>query len=265
MKIQILSDLHNEFLRNGKFDPLHKWSGRLPDTNADIIILAGDIDTGAHGAEWAINESERLSKKIIYVLGNHEYYGCEFNHLRDEIQKLCNGTLVSCLDYGDCIVDNVRFLGATLWTDYNAFSDTLKEQVMQSIENVLADHRKIRFISGGSYNKFKPHHALTQHNIELNWLKKKLSEPFNGKTVIVTHHGPHPVCQHPGFPVNELSAAFHSDLTYMFTEFDINLWVYGHTHANIDELINSTRVISNQAGYPGENVEGFNDRLVIDV
>ncbi|RDH85961.1 MAG: metallophosphoesterase [endosymbiont of Galathealinum brachiosum] len=265
MKIHILSDLHNEFLRSGKFDPLHKWSGRLPETDTDIIVLAGDIDTGVHGVEWAISEAERLSKKIIYVSGNHEYYGHEFNHLKDKIQKLCEGTQVSCLDYGECIVDDVRFLGATLWTDYKAFTAIPKERVMLSIENVLADHRKIRFNSDGRYLKFKPHHALTQHNIELNWLKQKLSEPFKGKTVIVTHHGPHPVCQHPAFPVDELTAAFHSDLSSLIEMFDINLWIYGHTHANLDRVISDTRILSNQAGYPGENVVGFDVSLVVDV
>jgi len=264
MKIQILSDLHNEFLRTGKFDPLHKWSGRIPETDADIIILAGDIDTGVHGVEWAISESNRLSKKIIYVLGNHEYYGHEFNFLKDKIQNLCEGTLVSCLDYGDCIEGNVRILGATLWTDYKAYTAIPIEVVMQCIESGLADHRKIRFNSGGSYQKFKPQHALTQHNIELNWLKKKLSEPFKGRTVIVTHHGPHSICQHPAFPLNELTAAFHSDLSSLIEMHDINLWVYGHTHANLDSVINGTRIISNQAGYPGENVAGFDDGLVVE-
>ena len=75
MKIQILSDLHNEFLRNGKKNPTRKWSAVIPETDADIIILAGDIDTGTKGAEWAILESERLGKPILYVLGNYEFYG----------------------------------------------------------------------------------------------------------------------------------------------------------------------------------------------
>jgi len=263
MKIQILSDLHNEFLRKEKFNSSHKWTGSIPVTDADIIVLAGDIDTGVHGAEWAINESERLSKKIIYVLGNHEFYGYEFKGLKEKIQNLCEGTLVSCLDYGDSIENEVRFIGATLWTDYKAFTELPKEMVMSSIENVLADHRRIRFNSANQTIKFKPHHALTQHNIELAWIKKQLSEPFKGKTVVVTHHGPHLVCQHPAFPINEISAAFHSDLSHLIEMNDINLWIYGHTHSNLDCVMSDTRIISNQAGYPGENVAGFKANLVV--
>jgi hypothetical protein len=60
MKIQLLSDLHNEFLRNARTDPKHKWTGLIPETQADIIVLAGDIDTGTNGIEWAIKESQRL-------------------------------------------------------------------------------------------------------------------------------------------------------------------------------------------------------------
>lgn len=87
MKIQLLSDLHNEFLRNGKTSPNHLWSGSIPETDADIIILAGDIDTGTNGAEWAISESERLEKNVIYVLGNHEFYGHEYHSMKDKISK----------------------------------------------------------------------------------------------------------------------------------------------------------------------------------
>jgi len=265
MKLHILSDLHNEFLRNGKFNPLHKWSGHIPETDADIIVLAGDIDTGTRGAEWAIKESQRLGKPFVYVLGNHEFYGYEFKSLKEKIKNICVDTSVSCLDYGELVVDDVRIMGATLWTDYRAIENLPVELVMQRIENVLADHHKIRFKSGDNYKKFKPHHALTQHTIELNWIKKILSETFNGKTVVVTHHGPHPVCQHPEFAVNELSAAFHSDLSQLIKRHDIDLWVFGHTHANLDRVISDTRLITNQAGYPGENVLGFNEGLVVEV
>ena len=67
MKVQLLSDLHNEFLRNGITDQEHKWTGLIPETQAEIIVLAGDIDTGTNGIKWAVKESVRLAKNIIYV------------------------------------------------------------------------------------------------------------------------------------------------------------------------------------------------------
>ena len=118
MKIQLLSDLHNEFLRNRHNCVDHPWDGSIPVTNADIIVLAGDIDTGTNGVKWAIEESERLAKPILYVPGNHEFYRHEYNSLKAEMAELSSGTNVHCLDYGIYTKDDVRFIGATLWTDY---------------------------------------------------------------------------------------------------------------------------------------------------
>jgi predicted phosphodiesterase len=264
MKIQLLSDLHNEFLRNGKTSPNHLWSGSIPETDADIIILAGDIDTGINGAEWAISESERLEKNIIYVLGNHEFYGHEYHSMKEKISKQCKGTGVHCLDPDVYVEDDVRFIGATLWTDYTADISVPQDLAMFYVDKALMDHRVIKYRSGDSYRRFKPHDALAIHLKELNWLKQKLDNHHQGKTVVVTHHGPHPVCQHPAFPVSEMSAAFHSDLGGLIDDNDIDVWVYGHTHSNLDEVIFDTRIISNQAGYPGENVGDFDAGFTIE-
>ncbi len=265
MKIQILSDLHNEFLRHGKKNPGHHWAGVIPQTDADIIILAGDIDTGIKGVEWAVTESERLAKNIIYVLGNHEFYGHEYNSVKEKIARHCEGTGVHCLNPAVYILDNVRFIGATLWTDYSADIRVPQDLAMLYVDKALMDHRVIKYRSGDSNRRFKPHDALAIHMDELNWLKKQLGNSHKGKTVVVTHHGPHPVCQHPTFPVNEISTAFHSDQGNLIEMNDIDVWVYGHTHANLDRVIFDTRIISNQAGYPGEGVSGFDAGFIIEL
>lgn len=265
MKIQILSDLHNEFLRNGQTDSNHLWDGEIPVTEADIIILAGDIDTGTHGIKWAIEESKRLAKPILYVPGNHEFYRHEYSSLRLKMSELSNGTNVHCLDYGIYIKDDVRFIGATLWTDYEINTNMPKDYTMSIIEKNLADHQLIKLKSGSSYRKFKPLDALSIHKKELSWIEEQLEKPFHGTTVVLSHHGPHPVCQHPNFPLSELSAAFHSDLNKQIEKYDIDLWIYGHTHSNLDTVVTNTRIVSNQAGYPGENVKDFDKTLVITV
>ncbi|MDH5767295.1 MAG: metallophosphoesterase [Gammaproteobacteria bacterium] len=265
MKIQLLSDLHNEFLRHGKPDPGHLWMGVIPETDADIIVLAGDVDTGTKGIEWAISESERLAKDIIYVLGNHEYYGYEYISLREKIAQLTADTTVHCLDYDVFNLQDVRFIGATLWTDYKADVSVPQDLAMYYVNQALADHQKITYATGGEYRKFKPHDALAIHQKELSWLKKEIARPHEGKTVVITHHGPHPVCQHPGYPVSEISSAFHSDLSNFIEQHNIDVWAFGHTHANLDMVVTDTRIISNQAGYPGEKVKGFNAELIIDV
>jgi len=262
MKIQILSDLHNEFLRKPATCKTHNWAGEIPLTDADLIILAGDIDVGLKGVEWAISESERLGKDILYIAGNHEFYGYEYSSLKHKLRKHCEGTRVYFLDCDSYTAKDVRFLGLTLWTDYRGDIKIPQDLAMHIINRALADHRAISTKTNGKTDLFKPVDALNLHINELAWLTEQLNLPFEGKTVIVTHHGPHPVCQHPAFPLSDISAAFHSDLGWVIEENDIAMWVYGHTHANLDTEISATRIISNQAGYPGEGLADFKPKLI---
>ena len=265
MKIQLLSDLHNEFLRGGKQVDGHLWTGVIPQTDADIIVLAGDIDTGTNGAEWAISESERLAKTILYVPGNHEFYHHEYFSVREKIARLCSGTNVYCLDSDEFIVEGLRFLGTTLWTDYKADVRVPQDLAMFYIDKNLTDHRLIDYKSGNAYGRFKPQHALAIHHRELSWLRQQLEAGFDGKTFVITHHGPHSLCQHPAFPMSEMSAAFHSDLESLIEAHEIDVWAFGHTHANLDAVIFDTRIVSNQAGYPGENVSDFEAGFTVEV
>ena len=265
VKIQILSDLHNEFLRNDKPHIQHLWGGSIPATDADVVILAGDIDTGAQGMAWAIAESVRLAKPVIYVLGNHEFYHQEYAGLKHKIELLSHDTNVHYLDCNVYVLNEVRFIGATLWTDYEADAHTPRDLAMLTIDRSLADHRVIKYKSGAANRKFRPSDALALHQAERHWIEAQLSIPFAGKTVVVTHHGPHAVCQHPNFPVGELSGAFHSDLSDLIEEHDIALWIYGHTHANLDVDVANTRIFSNQAGYPGENAAGFDASQLVEI
>lgn len=265
MKIQLLSDLHNEFLRNGKERPQHHWSGSIPETDADVIVLAGDIDVGNRGAQWAVSESERLAKPILYVLGNHEFYRYEYYSIKENIDRICDGTDVSFLDTGVFVQDGVRIIGTTLWTDYEVYDCVPRDLSMLYINDSLTDHRVIEINVDDVITPFTPRHALDMHRRELNWLKAQLSQRFDGKTVVVTHHGPHRVCQHPGFALSEMSGAFHSDLSEIIESNDIAAWAFGHTHANVDQVIEDTRIVSNQAGYPGENVTGFDARFIIEL
>ena len=265
MKIQLLSDLHNEFLRHRKLVPGHLWAGEIPQTDADVIILAGDIDVGLQGVQWALRESERLAKPIIYVPGNHEFYGFEYFELKKDIAECCEGTQVCVLDTAQIELNGVRFIGTTLWTDYAAVPGISSELAMLHCANALADHRRIRFKQGDIEANFRPQHALAEHRWQRQWLEQQLTRAFDGKSVVVTHHAPHPVCQHKKFPLDAISAAFQSDLGALIEKSDIALWAYGHSHSNLDEIVSGTRIVSNQAGYPGERVDDFLANLVIEI
>ena len=157
----------------------------------------------------------------------------------------------------------MRIIGTTLWTDYEVNSNKPKDFAMSIVEKSLADHKLIEFKTGENKRRFTPLDALSIHKKELNWIEEQLANRFDGKTIIVTHHGPHPLCQHPDYPMSEITTAFHSDLSQLIEKHEIDLWIYGHTHANLNTTVTNTRIVSNQAGYPGENVKGFDENFVL--
>ena len=113
MKIQLLSDLHIEF-----------QSYEYPDCDSDVVVLAGDIHTKGQGVKWAIENI--LDKPVIYVLGNHEYYGKTYPKLVAEVKELARGTNVHILERDVVTINGVNFLGCTLWTDFELFGDQLE-------------------------------------------------------------------------------------------------------------------------------------------
>lgn len=264
MKIHILSDLHNEFLTRtsrlkGNFN-CKEWYGYIPETTADLIVLAGDINCGLAGVEWAIKSSNHLGLPIIYVSGNHEYYNREYYSTLKQMRDTCKDTNVHFLENDEILIDDVRILGATLWTNYDV-PDLDAHEAMDECENALNDHRVIR-MSQDEY--FSPEDARKLHVNSVNWLEDKLNgETDSRRTLVVTHHGPSKLCQHKKYPVSAISAAFHSDLSQLVEKADC--WVYGHTHSNLDEIVGNCRLVSNQPGYPSEDVADFNSMKVIEV
>jgi len=279
-RIQYLSDVHRELLLDETLtvskDPTDRaavahrmaltgdypvfW---LPATNADVVVLAGDIDVGVRGVEWAAIESQLLGKPIIYVPGNHEYYGKELRATLRAMRDRAAGTNVHVLDCDEVTLDGTRFLGATLWTDYRANEPaTPAANAMQAAQQQINDHRRIRF--GDKDRLFTPDDALRLHQEAKAWLTTQLSKPHQGRTVVVTHHGPSPACQHPDYPVDPISAAFHSNLESLMGP-HVDLWIYGHTHACLDVIVRETRLVSNQKGYPREIVQDYDPNRVVQI
>jgi len=234
MKIQIASDLHLDLLQEG----FPGFRAVEPAAGADVLIIAGDI----HHATGAVDAFSDWPVPVIYVHGNHEAYG---NTLEDTIAGLraaATGTRVRFLE-GDAFVFNgVRFLGCCLWTDYRLFPD-LQQAAMLECEDRLLDHRAIRTPRG----MFKAVDAMRLHHTSHAWLASKLDEPFDGPTVVVTHHGPHPGSIHPRYDGQLLNAGFVSDLTTLLGKAE--LWVHGHVHDSFDYAVTGTRIVTNPRGY----------------
>lgn len=255
MKLYVLSDLHLEF---STFEP--------SQTDADIVVLAGDIGKGTSGIEWARNAFPDI--EIVYVPGNHEFYGTQRLEMLAAMRTEAKENGVHLLDEDDVVIHSqnklgsVRILGCTLWTDFMLFGEAKKSTAMSDGQLCLNDFRVIREGAG----TFTPAQSIELHEKSLSWLKAKLDEPFSGKTIVVTHHLPSKQSVVDRFKDDLLSACFASELGYLFGKMD--LWVHGHTHDNLDYEENGTRVICNPRGYVtsrgSENLD-FNPNLVIEI
>jgi Icc-related predicted phosphoesterase len=252
MKLQILSDIHNEF----SVLP-------IPQTDADVVILAGDIDIKNRAIEWA----EQFEKPVLYVLGNHEFYGELFQKIQESTRKLTEDTNIRFLDDKELVIDGVRFLGGTLWTDFKLFGPYNAEHAKLDAQFSMNDYKTIRF--GPNYRRLLPSDTLQMHEKTVSFLKERLAEPFEGKTVIITHHAPSPQSVAPQYKNDKLSPSFASDLEHLMGE-PVVLWVHGHVHNCNDYEVKGTRVVSNPRGYQSRNDRypengAFKPGLVVEV
>lgn len=236
MQLHIASDLHLEFL-------LERFPGeRLiePAPGADILVLAGDIANGMQAiqlfGDWPV--------PVLYIAGNHEFYGHALDVTRQALRAAAHSTSIRFLDNDAFEWGSVRFLGTTLWTDYRLRTNRTQTQLLDLADLSINDHRLISSQGGA----FTPRHALAEHEASRAWLEQELNAPFAGRTVVISHHGPHPLSSHPRYAGNSLNAAFVSDLSALFP--GVDLWVHGHVHDSCDYTLGRCRVVANPLGYP---------------
>jgi predicted phosphodiesterase len=238
MKIRYLSDLHLEFT---KYLP-----ARLASVGEDVVVLCGDIGVGTAGVEWAMRAI--LDRPVLYVLGNHEFYGQAFERLVDECRAVAADSNVQILER-DCVeIDGVTFLGATLWTDYKALGDRDRKLAMDWSEGYLADFRLIR-------NRDR---LLVPDDVALDcadsaiWLASEIAAATD-PTVVITHHSPSLANEHPEYQGSIGGGSFHNSFDHLLRP-PVRLWITGHTHHSGRWEVNGIPLVSNQRGYPREGV-----------
>ncbi len=234
MKLHILSDLHTEF---AEFTP--------PATDADVVILAGDIGVGFDGIEWAARRFPDVP--VIYVLGNHEYYGHDIG-LADEL-KAAAPPNVRILANDVLDLDGVRFLGCTLWTDFELYGEGEAWSSRQFARRSILDFTSIR--SGN--RRFTPEDSVDLHETSKTWLVGELKRKIEGPTVVVTHHLPASTSVAKRYANDPLNPAFASELEDVIEKYRPALWIHGHTHVPCDYELFHTRVVCNPRGYPSES------------
>ncbi len=253
MRIHILSDIHNEF---GQFT--------LPDVDSDLLILAGDTDLGSQGVKWILQEYRE--KPVLYVIGNHEYYGQKVPSLQKRLITGAEAYNLHVLENQEWVMDDIRFLGCTLWTDFNLFGPAKKDFAMFEAQQKMTDFQRIRLGQAYRYRKLCPSDTVIFHWQSRKFLNNKLAEPFPGKTVIITHHAASAKSLDEAGQNDLLSAAYCSDMENLILQYQPQLWIHGHLHRSLDYKIGNTRVICNPRGYFAcQEVGDFQPDFVLDV
>ncbi len=243
MRIQVISDLHLEF------GPL-----AFPVSKADVLVAAGDIGIGRDGHEWL----RRAPYPVIYVAGNHEYWHHDLHDLTRTLTEMSRHGNVHFLENRTVELSGVRFVGCTLWTDFNGANPAVMARMslaMNDLGHILMGARAAR----------------AQDLVQLNaasrkWLAQELATPYAGKTVVVTHHAPLMRSWYPGRSADPTRFAYCNDLAELMSGRTIDLWVHGHVHETLDYTAHGARVVCNPRGYFGfREVPGFEPAKVISV
>ena len=269
MKIALASDLHLEF-----------QDINLKNTEgAEVLILSGDImiaedlhnhpemDYGMYSnvniadlgrrQQTALRFRDFLKRvsfefpHVVYVAGNHEFYHgkwkASLQHLRDECAKFPNVYFLEC---DVKVINEVSFIGATLWTDCNK-GDPL---TLHALADMMNDYRIIRN-DEREYSKLRPAHTMYRHQQTIAYLKSILPDMKDRKIVFAGHHAPSKQSTHPNYQ-NEylMNGGYSSELSeFILDHPEIVLWTHGHMHDPFDYMIGTTRVVCNPRGYSGHD------------
>ncbi len=249
--------------------------------------MAGDIGKGAHGIKWAKRNFQDIP--IIYVAGNHEFYGGDIADVK-KIQDIAKKFNVHFLNNDSVVVNGVRFLGCTLWSNIEQWSLAKVKKassMMNDYKYIQAKYwwknRQNREQAAKYLNvadntllgndQFHPVISYILHNESIAWLSEQLRKPFIGKTVVVTHHA-------PSFQSTEretsekriaLKASYASNLETFIAQFsdEIDLWVHGHIHQAVNYQVHGVPIRSNPRGYPvfnpmgSDQPYGFDEQLLL--
>lgn len=239
-----------------------QWSP--PD--ADVTILAGDVATGVVGVMWAAEKFG--ARPVVYVAGNHEFYGSGRRYFR-HLEKLkakaeemnAQGANIHVLENDAVVIDGTRFLGCTLWADFDLYgtapiSQQIAQREMNDYNCIRLDHG--RMLTAADTAEF--------HRASRFWLSETLRQGHDGPTVVVTHHAPSEMSSHPRYRGDPCTPAYASRLEGLICDLRPALWVHGHMHNSSDYTICDTRVVVNPRGYVGHELNpDFDPNLVIEV
>jgi predicted phosphohydrolase len=210
----------------------------------DVLLAAGDIGVGMAGLKWL----QRLPCEVVYVAGNHEYWGEDLHSLVQRLNSATQQGNVHYLEKRSVILGDVRFIGCTLWSDFNGADASIMEQMWLAMNDFAHIHKGPVLI--------QPSDLVSENSRSRDWLEQELDRPFAGKTVVVTHHAPLLRSWYHGHKEKAIQYAYCNDMGVLMERYDIDLWVHGHVHECFDYVAHGVRVVCNPRGYFGYKMVG---------
>ena len=287
MKIAICSDLHLEFSKLSLENP----------GDIDVLILSGDIcvirDLMEHDPYGIVDfgkssryhtffqECSARFPHIIYIVGNHEHYHGDFKYTISDVKKRLEYlTNLHILEKETYIVDDVTFIGGTLWTDMNKEDPLTLHMITRMMNDFRCVDNSNREVTYKTFDdpdnpdkptfrtrvaRFSPQDAVDDHKEMLEFIKTVVADKHDKKFVVVGHHTPSHTSCHPKYKDDrEMNGGYHSDLSeFILDRPQIKLWTHGHTHELFDYMIGETRVVCNPRGYHGYEEIADNFKLKV--
>ncbi|HTH78746.1 MAG TPA: metallophosphoesterase [Ramlibacter sp.] len=269
MRIQLISDLHLE--NNPQFRP-------QPAPGADLLVLAGDI--GSYQPRSRLAEPDfglaRCSPRhgwpcpVLYVPGNHEYDNLDFDETHARLRDCCDRLGITWLERETVIFGDTRFIGTTLWADFDALITDEDRNSPQRVESLRG--KAFRAANFYLQKTLAMRHGQAwlaegwreQALVCKEWLQSALATPFAGSTVVVTHFAPSLRSADPRYGLTPATAGFCNSMDELLGK--AQWWFHGHLHCQHDYVENGCRVVANALGYASKGEQaGFRQELVIDL
>jgi len=277
MRIQLFSDLH-----------LERYPHFVPEIrdDTDVVILAGDIGSYQEGSrltgdDFGLGRFSPLRPgatraRVLYIPGNHEFDGLEYEEAYTRLQATCARLGIEWLDAQALVIGDVRFIGTTLWSDFDALA-VQEQDLTRQLQRREKAFRAANYYLAKNTTLKNGEKVLAEGIREMSlqcqdWLRGALASPFEGKTVVVTHFAPSLQSADPRYGLTPGTAGFCNAMDGLFPQADI--WMHGHLHCANDYVVSgveggrawSCRVVANPLGYlsKGEQ-EAFRPDLVIEV
>ena len=260
LKIQLLSDLHLE---------THPHWRPTPLPEADVLVLAGDIGSYQGGSrlegdDFGLEHFSPLRgwpTPVLFVPGNHEYDALDFDAAHARLRATCERLGLHWLERENVVLQGVRFVGTTLWTDFDALGsdDKSRTKTFRAANYYL---QKTGTTRAGA--PWLAEGIRQQAQVCQQWLRDALAQPFDGPTVAVTHFAPSLLSADPRYGQTPGTAGFCNALDALLPQ--ARLWLHGHLHAPSDYVRHGCRVVANPLGYARKNEQlGHRPNLLIEL